>query len=101
MQEARLNNIVDCAAAVQHEKVGEWATRDSIAMLPQMKAQLHVHNSRYSGKVDKAVQGSSYRPQMRAFLLKKMHMEHAEHLVHWPLLHWHHSHFPYSAVPQD
>lgn len=88
-REGRLNHIADRLAATQHEATGKWATGASSDMLPQTKAQLHLPQGRYTGRVNEKIQHALWGQRAENYVLAKLELSYKE-LVDWEMLGRHH-----------
>ena len=89
-RESRLNHVADRLAAMQHEATEEWATSTTSTMLPHTKAQLHLPNGRYTGRVHVGVQYGLRGESARNYICHKLRLGAARTLVDWESLGQHH-----------
>ena len=52
-------------------------------MLPRTQAQLHVNGIRYTGKINREIQYRHYNNRARSYVVRKMGLQDAAHLVDW------------------
>ena len=88
-RESRLNNIADRLADTQHRAAGDWASRATSDMLPQTRAQLHLPQGRYTGRVNEKIQHALWKEKAELYICRKLAIGHIDQ-VDWDSLGQHH-----------
>ena len=71
---------------MQHDATGAWATTVKSRMLPQTKAQLHLPQGRYTGRINEKIQHELWRDRAEQYIDRKLNLQETRGVVDWAAL---------------